>query len=97
MLEGQYEVILRTHLGNKNGILYVLQSGEHLSGSLDILGHAQPFEGTIDESGNCKICGTMITLLHTVSYQATGKITASHIELQLRAKRNVFELSGGAR
>ena len=89
-----YKVFMSTPLGKKSGILTVDRSGSALSGWLDILEHKQPFEGTIDAAGNCRIKGTFITLLRTVTYIATGEMTESNVQLKVQGERNIFELSG---
>lgn len=94
MNETQYSVFMQTPLGRKQGVMTASVNQNVLKGWLDILGHREPFEGTIDPQGICTISGTFITLMRTVSFVATGKITASSVNLQMREERNVFELTG---
>lgn len=96
MFEQFYSIVMKTPLGKKYGILEVSVSENILSGWLDILGHKEPFNGIIDSNGNCSVNGTFITLMRTVSFSATGKLTASAVNLQIKDERNVFELSGVA-
>ncbi|MGM9596213.1 MAG: hypothetical protein ACI3XO_00225 [Eubacteriales bacterium] len=89
-----YSIVMNTPLGKKYGMLTASVSGTLLRGWLDVLEHKEPFEGTIDYEGNCRIKGTLITLVRTVSYIATGKLTADAVDLRMQGERNVFELSG---
>lgn len=94
MPEKFYSVVMQTPLGKKHGTLAASVSGNMLRGWLDILEHKEPFEGTVDSAGNCRITGTLITLLRKISFVATGRLTASALSLQMQGGRNVFELSG---
>ncbi|MGN1046985.1 MAG: hypothetical protein ACI4QZ_00060 [Eubacteriales bacterium] len=94
MSEKCYSIVMKTPLGKKYGTLTASANGNLLRGWLDILEHKEPFEGTIDCAGNCRITGKLITLVRTVSFVATGKLTASAVNLQMQGERNVFELSG---
>ena len=64
------------------------------NGHLDILKHSEPFEGTIDSDGNCKIFGKIITLMRTINYEATGKITPASLELSITDDRHVLKIIG---
>lgn len=94
MSEQCYSIVMQTPIGKKYGTLIASISGNSLCGWLDVLEHREPFEGTIDCAGNCRITGTLITLMRTVSFIATGQLTASAVHLQVQGERNVFELSG---
>ena len=94
MSEQCYSIVMKTPLGKKYGTLTASVSGTLLHGWLDVLEHRESFEGTIDDVGNCRITGTLITLLRTVSFVATGRLTASDVNLRMQDGRNIFELSG---
>lgn len=94
MAELKYDIHMNTPLGKKPGQLTAERNGSTLNGWLDILGHQEPFEGTVDEAGNCDITGFFITLLRKVPFAATGQITDAAVHLQIKGERNVFELSG---
>lgn len=96
MSEITYHVHMYTPLGEKTGILIAIRTGSVLNGWLHILGHQEPFEGTVDEYGNCKISGLFITLIRRVPFVATGQISDSSVRLQVEDERNIFELWGNA-
>lgn len=89
-----YRINMKTPLGERKGTLTVEKNGELLSGYLDILRHREPFAGTVDETGNCRIAGVFITLIRRVSYVATGRISDASLCLQVKEGRNTFELQG---
>lgn len=94
MYEQRYAIVMQTPLGKKYGTLTATVSGHMLSGWLDVLEHREPFEGTIDCAGNCRITGILTTLMRKVAFIATGKMTPTAVYLQMKGERNVFELSG---
>ena len=94
MPEVIYKICMSTPLGKKKGTMGVGKKGNKLKGWLNILEHREPFEGKIDDMGNCRISGVFNTLIRTVPYIATGQISDSFVHLQIQGKRNVFDLSG---
>ncbi|MGN0114182.1 MAG: hypothetical protein ACI396_02530 [Acutalibacteraceae bacterium] len=92
----QYNIVMHTPLGKKYGTLFADVTDNTVSGWLDILKHKERFEGTIDSDGNCTISGTIVTLMRSVKYTATGKMTSTAVALKLQGERNVFELTGVA-
>lgn len=94
MQEMIYQIYMYTPLGKKPGKLYVRKKGNVLEGWLNILQHNEPFKGTVDEMGNCRISGSFITLMRTVSFVAVGKISDSTVCIQVKDGRDVFDLSG---
>lgn len=89
-----YDVRMNTPIGVRLGHMTVLRNLDTVSGHLDILKHCEPFEGTIDSDGNCKIFGKIITLMRTISYEATGKITPDSLELSITDDRHILKIIG---
>ncbi|MGN0151125.1 MAG: hypothetical protein ACI39Q_01515 [Wujia sp.] len=94
MSEQRYKVSMKTPLGDKKGTLTAVIAENTLTGYLDILGHKETFEGTIDLTGNCMFNGSFTTLIKNVPFVASGKITDLSVDLQVKGGRNVFELTG---
>ena len=93
----EYDIRMKTPVGIRLGHMTVRRCVDALSGYLDILRHSEPFEGTIDSDGNCKLFGKMITLMRTVNYEATGKITPDSLSLSFIDGRHVLKITGTAR
>lgn len=89
-----FDVRMNTPVGVRSGHMTVLRNSNTVSGHLDILKHSEPFEGTIDSDGNCKIFGKIITLMRTISYEATGKITPDSLELSFTDDRHILKIIG---
>ena len=91
-----YDICMNTPIGVRVGHMTVLRSMDTVNGYLDILKHSEPFEGTIDSDGNCKITGKIITLMRTINYAATGKITSDSLSLSLTDDCHVLKITGTA-
>ena len=94
MSEFHSSIVMQTPLGKKYGTLLASVTGSCVRGWLEVLAHREPFEGKIDKAGNCRITGKLTTLLRTVTFTATGKLTAAAANLRLQGERNIFELTG---
>lgn len=89
-----FNVCMNTPIGVRVGHMTVLRILDTVTGHLDILKHSEPFEGTIDSDGNCKIFGKIITLMRTINYEATGKITPDSLELSITDDRHILKIIG---
>ncbi|MGN0203672.1 MAG: hypothetical protein ACI4BB_03970 [Coprococcus sp.] len=92
-----YKITMQTPIGPKHGALSVetLQAGA-FKGFLQLLNHTEPFQGTIDASGSCHISGRLISLMHTVLYQASGKIDNHSLNLIINDGKRSFNVTGTA-
>ena len=89
-----FSIVMQTSIGKRYGTMTVEWKEECISGFLTILEHTEAFHGCVDESGNCRIEGKIISLTRTIPYIATGKINTTMIQLILKGEKNVFALSG---
>ncbi len=96
MIRRQYDVCMKLPLRKRLGTLTAEISGDTLTGHLDILGHSEPFAGTIDPAGHCAISGRYITRSGAVPFVAEGTLTRSFLHLRVREERRVFEMTGTA-
>lgn len=96
MWNRSYDVIMRTPIGARHGTMSITIDHSKINGMLDILKKANPFHGNIDEKGNCQIKGELTTLIRTIPYDATGRITKEALVLKLKGEQESFEISGTA-
>lgn len=89
-----FDVRMRTPIGIRLGHMTVCRNLDRVSGHLDILNHSEPFDGTIDTEGNCELFGKIVTLMRTISYEATGKITPDNLELSITDDRHILKITG---
>lgn len=90
----EFDIIMQTQLGKRFGKMSAEVNDRSLNGTLSIFDHSEPFFGMIDEDGNCKINGKIITLMRTIEYVATGIISAQTVNLIMQGERNVFQIDG---
>lgn len=96
MWNQQYAVIMQTQIGSRHGTMTVTVDQGRIEGMLDILKKANPFQGTINEQGDCRCKGELTTLMRTISYIATGQLNKESLTLRLKGDRETFELTGMA-
>ncbi|MGN1191391.1 MAG: hypothetical protein ACI4S0_01860 [Dorea sp.] len=94
MLKRKYNILMETPIGDRPGTMEVQIEYGQVNGCLNVLEHSETFEGEIDEQGNCCISGKIITLLNTIPYTATGRIETDTLELALKGKKNIFNITG---
>ena len=91
-----YDVIMQTPIGARYGTISVTVDNSKIDGILDILMRANPFHGKINEKGDCQIKGELTTLMRTLPYDATGRITKETLVLKLKGQQESFDISGTA-
>lgn len=96
MCNRDYDVRMRTSIGSRYGMMSVSIENSKISGTLVILNKSNPFSGNIDENGDCHIQGKVTTLMRTIPYHATGRITKEKMDLRLESEQEVFDLCGTA-
>ena len=84
----EYYVALQTPIGTRQGHMTVSVQEHQICGTLDVLKQANPFSGTISETGECSICGELTSLFRSIPYQGTGNVTQEALCLLLRGKKN---------
>lgn len=89
-----YDIQMKTPIGIRLGRMTVHKNFDRVNGCLDILNHSEVFEGIIDINGNCDIVGKIITLMKTINYKASGKITSDGLNLFIKDRHYVFEITG---
>ena len=65
----EYYVALQTPIGTRQGHMTVSVQEHQICGTLDVLKQANPFSGTISETGECSICGELTSLFRSIPYQ----------------------------
>lgn len=96
MWNGSYNIIMQTTIGARYGTITVFINHSKVNGMLDILKKANPFHGKINEKGDCQIKGELTTLMRTIPYNATGRLTKDTLVLNLKGERESFKIFGTA-
>lgn len=92
----KYNIAMQTPVGLRRGVINLCKVENQVSGTIDLLGHSKPFEGYVDDEGNCRITGCIITLMNTIQFRAEGIVKPSRIDLKMYCEKNIFRLSGVA-
>ncbi len=94
MTQQNYNVIMKTPLGDRSGMLELFFSEAKISGYLNILRRKEPVAGELNRDGTCRLMGKFVTLMSEFYFEATGRISGDSIELTLRRGNSVFEMKG---
>ena len=94
MQKTTYSIALHTPIGVRQGTMDVQIHGKKASGVMHLLNRSEPFLGHIEETGECKFTGRLVTLMRTIPYQAMGRITKDNVELSLVGETESFQLTG---
>lgn len=91
-----FNICMDTPIGKRYGTMSVKKQDNILDGFLDILCEKEHFCGEIDTAGNCRIIGKIVTLMRTMAYKASGKITPEGVCLSLISGEFKYSLTGNA-
>lgn len=94
MLRRKYCILMKTPMGDRKRTMDVQIEQNKATGHLDILKHAEPFDGSVDANGYCRITGKLVTLMQTIPYTATGRMLPDSLHLSLQGGRNTFHITG---
>ena len=90
----KYDVIMRTQLGDRHGVLELDDSRPDVKGVLHILGKDSFLRGSIAEDGKCRLEGMLRTLMRTTPFTADGVISAHYLDLVLHGQHGAWALKG---
>ena len=91
MIDGQYDIVMKTPVGPKNGVLSIATENGWASGTLNILGSINVFtQGKIKDNW-CSFSGEIKTAMDKVAYEAEGVFENG--QLTAVAKTNKGDLS----
>ena len=94
MKKYNYNVVLDTELGKRNGTMKLSIDGTEIDGFLSLLNNTEPCHGNISTDGHCNLHGKIITLIKEMVYEATGYIRGNEIVLTLQSGKNTFLMKG---
>lgn len=83
MINGTYQIKMKTQMGNKYGQLCLYAKDGCLLGSFNILGHNNPIDGHVLQDGRCHFSGELITPMRSIAFFAKGKINQGSITLAI--------------
>lgn len=84
-MDSTYEVLVSSPMGELPGKAVLDVDGKSLRGVLTLLGHDNPFKGTI-EDGNLAFAGDLKTPIGAMPYTVTGTLKGGRIEAVAKTK-----------
>lgn len=94
MIKYAYQITMQTALGLRHGTMLLEIQEHNIEGYMSILARKNYLSGEIDEKGDCRIRGTIATLIRTFEYSATGHLDKDWIEFTLIGVRNTYKIKG---
>ncbi len=90
----RYDISMRTPIGVRTGHMTVFWEKSRIKGFLEILNHREPFEGSVDADGTCRLIGKIVTWMRTVPYVATGSISQDALSLSFTDACQTLKITG---
>lgn len=90
----EYSIIMHAPLGNKGGTLSLNNKSGYVAGSLSLLGHDEYIEGFIADDGECYFDGTIKTIIKTIVFHASGRISGDELVLEINNEGNYYKITG---
>lgn len=84
MSEKRYRICLSAPLGQRDGTMFVHESGGKVDGWLEVMNRKNEFFGKLSRDGELAIAGAIRTLVSTIHYTATGTVSGCKILLNLK-------------
>jgi hypothetical protein len=93
-MQYNYQAVLGTPFGKRNGVLLLRENDGRIKGNLHILREENDLSGSLEPNGFCMLFGSIQTSVRTVQYTASGYMCPESIQLELHDHRSVYHLTG---
>lgn len=90
----RYKLEMTVPLGKRNGYLDLTIRDNSAEGFLTMFTNTLAIAAGTCQGNRLSFCGKMKTLLSTISYKASGKVTRSQIELVFHTERGDYPATG---
>lgn len=88
MQQWSYDIVMETPMGPRYGSIRLNENQGELVGTIRILQHENAVKGQIDAAGHCRIGGTLLALMYTVTFCAIGTAGKDGLQLELSTAEN---------
>lgn len=93
-MERIFNITLLVPLGRRSGVLYLRQSQNAVSGTLETMGDKSTLTGVLSDDGRLYLEGSMHTPLRTFACRAEGQLTGRTLKLTVTGDRRPFCITG---
>lgn len=94
MIDGTYQIVMKTLMGRKYGTLFLYEKENVLFGHMDVLGHSNEVRGELLTDGNCRFTGELITPLRTIKIWAEGRIDEKTVDVLVQSDKHSMPVYG---
>jgi len=94
MVEGTYNVMLKTPMGVKKGELVLIPEGDVLNGKLVVMGQENPIEPGKTDGTKFSFSGELKTAVGKMSYECAGNVEGDAITGSVKTKKGTLTLTG---
>ena len=94
MIEGKYDIIMKTPMGAKKGAVILHVNGDSLSGYLDVLGNRNKFENGTVNGDSCMFSGELKTAVGKVAYVVEGCVDGDTLTAVSKTKKGDMQITG---
>ena len=94
MINDVYQIVMKTMMGRKYGLLTLYEKDHILSGYIDILGCSNEITGEIRSDGSCRFSGKFITPVREVEFWAEGRADEKTADLLIHTDRDILHVLG---
>lgn len=93
-MNASFRISMSTPIGLQNGILFIVQEGESIRGSIRTMGNTSYFNNGKLRDNMFEFSGILNTGLLRLKYSAKGKIKGNHLDATVKTDYGVFSLAG---
>lgn len=94
MLDGSYDIQMRTLLGIRRGCLTLHTDGDYIQGTLEILGSQNMIATGTVAGDSFHFFGNMKTAFGIVPYEAQGRLQKDALTILAQTSKGDFEITG---
>lgn len=94
MIDGKYDIIMKTPMGAKKGTAILHVNGNSVSGCLDVLGNSNTFENGTVNRDSCTFSGELKTAMGKIAYVVEGNVDGDTLTGTSKTKKGDFKITG---
>lgn len=94
MIDGKYQIVMKTPIGPRNGILTMITDKESVHGTLEVLSAINAFSGGKVDGNKCSFSGKIQTALSTVAYTVSGEVIGDLLTAMANTEKGNMPIIG---
>ncbi|NLC88224.1 MAG: hypothetical protein GX682_05605 [Clostridiaceae bacterium] len=93
-MDGIYEIVMNTPMGNMNGKVTLKSNGDNLNGVLEIMGMKNNLTGGKVKGNQCYFKGNMKNNAINIEYEIMGQLSNNILNIFAKTNMGEFKLQG---